>query len=84
MKKEALKLAMKESTDCKCEKIKREKVTQVIRIAKQDVLIENAPARVCQDCGEIYLEGRFILNLEGKLLSEQQPLDTLQPKTESL
>ncbi|CAN5197260.1 hypothetical protein BH20ACI1_BH20ACI1_14630 [soil metagenome] len=65
---------MKYSTDCKCEKMKREKVTQVIRIAKQDVLIENAPARVCQECGEIYIEGRFLLNLEKKLLKRaKQP-----------
>ena len=55
---------MKYLTDCKCENMKREKVTQVIRIAGQDILVENAPARVCQDCGEIHFEGRYLLNLE--------------------
>jgi ribosome-binding protein aMBF1 (putative translation factor) len=28
------------------------------------VKVENAPARVCQDCGEIHFEGRFLLDLE--------------------
>jgi YgiT-type zinc finger domain-containing protein len=52
--------------------MKREKVTQFIRIAGQDVLVENAPARVCQDCGEIHFEGRFLLNVEKKLLRQRK------------
>ncbi len=63
---------MKYSTDCNCENMKREKVSQIIRIAGQDILVENAPARVCQDCGEIHFEGRFLINLEKKLKRQQK------------
>ncbi len=63
---------MKSSTNCNHENMKREKVTQFIRIAGQDVLVENAPARVCQDCGEIHFEGRFLLNVEKKLLRQRK------------
>jgi YgiT-type zinc finger domain-containing protein len=53
--------------NCECSKQKKAKVSKVIRIGSQSVQVENAPARVCPDCGEIYFDGRFILNLEKKL-----------------
>ena len=58
---------MKHSTNCNCEKLKLEKVTKFIRIARRRVLVKDAPARVCQDCGEIHFEGRYLLNLEKEL-----------------
>ena len=58
---------MKSSNDCKCENLKREKIAKFIRIGNRRVLVKDAPARVCQDCGEIHFEGRFLLNLEKDL-----------------
>ncbi len=68
------------SNNCEHEKMRLQKVSKVIRIGKQSVKVENAPARVCPDCGEIYFDGRFILNLEKKLERQQKPLDELLPK----
>jgi YgiT-type zinc finger domain-containing protein len=53
--------------NCKCENQKRETVTKKIPIGGTIVLVENAPARVCQDCGEIYFDGKYLLELEKKL-----------------
>jgi YgiT-type zinc finger domain-containing protein len=50
--------------NCKCENQKREKITKKIPIGGTIVLVENAPARVCQDCGEIYFDGKYLLELE--------------------
>jgi hypothetical protein len=36
------------------------------------VKVTDAPARVCADCGEIYFEGRFILDLEKKLFKREK------------
>lgn len=64
---------MKSSNNCNCENLKRALVTKTIRIGSQSVKVENAPAQVCQDCGEIHFDGRYILDLEKKLeLQEKQ------------
>ena len=63
---------MKSSTECNCENQKPEKVTKVIKIGGQSVLVEDAPARICRDCGEIYFEGRFLLDLEKQLLETRE------------
>lgn len=39
-----------------------------IPLAGTKVLVKDAPARVCQDCGEIYFDGPYIVELEKKLL----------------
>jgi YgiT-type zinc finger domain-containing protein len=52
--------------------MKETKVSQFIRIAGQEIFVENIPARVCNECGEVHLEGRFILDLETKLLKRQR------------
>jgi hypothetical protein len=36
------------------------------------VKVENAPARVCQDCGEVHFEGRFLLDLEKQLTAREK------------
>ena len=53
--------------NCGCKNQKREKVTMEIPIAGTKVLVKDAPARVCQDCGEIYFDGKYLLELEKKL-----------------
>lgn len=58
---------MKSLTKCGCKKLRRTKVSKTIRIANQSVDIQDAPARICDDCGEIHFEGRFLLDLEKKL-----------------
>ncbi len=63
---------MKDSSKCACENLKETKVSQFIKIAGQEIFVENIPARVCDDCGEAHLEGRFLLDLEKKLLRRQK------------
>lgn len=58
--------------NCPCEKLVKRKVTELIPLAGQIVKVVDAPARVCLDCGEIHFEGRFILDLEEKLLKQQK------------
>ena len=47
--------------------MKSEKVTQKVPIGKQFVLLENVDAKVCQKCGEIYLDGKMILDIESQI-----------------
>ncbi len=63
---------MKSSANCDHKKMKRQKVSQFMRIAGQDVFLENAPARVCPECGETHFEGRYLLNVEKKVLRQQK------------
>ncbi len=57
--------------NCGCENLKREKVTTKIPLGGTKVLVQDAPARVCQDCGEIYFDGKYIVALEKKVLKKQ-------------
>lgn len=54
--------------NCPCENLVKRKVTEIIPLAGQAVKVVDAPARVCLDCGEIHFDGKFILDLEKKLL----------------
>ncbi len=63
---------MKSNNNCNCENTVKRKVTDTIPIAGQMVKVTDAPARVCADCGEIYFEGRFILDLEKKLFKREK------------
>jgi YgiT-type zinc finger domain-containing protein len=51
---------MKNFMDCNCTNQRRTKVTKEIPLARTRVLLENATAWVCQDCGEIYFDGKTI------------------------
>lgn len=51
---------------------KSEKITKTISIAKQEILIKDAPAKICRDCGEVAINGKYILDLEKKLLARGQ------------
>ncbi len=63
---------MKSNKNCNCENLVKRKVTDTLPIAGQMVKVENAPARVCQDCGEVHFEGKFLLDLEKKLTSKRE------------
>jgi YgiT-type zinc finger domain-containing protein len=63
---------MKSNKNCNCENLVKRKVTDTLPIAGQMVKVENAPARVCQDCGEVHFEGRFLLDLEKKLINTRE------------
>ena len=43
------------------------KITKEIPIAGQRILLENVDAKVCQKCGEVYLDGKMLLALEAEL-----------------
>jgi YgiT-type zinc finger domain-containing protein len=63
---------MKSNKNCNCENLVKKKITDTLPIAGQMVKVENAPARVCEDCGEVYFEGRFLLDLEKKLTNARE------------
>ncbi len=63
---------MKSNKSCNCENLVEQKVTDTIPIAGQMVKVKDAPARVCQDCGEVHFEGRFLLDLEKKLVTARE------------
>jgi YgiT-type zinc finger domain-containing protein len=64
---------MKSNKNCNCENLVKQKITDTIPIAGRMVKVKGAPARVCQDCGEVHFEGRFLLDLEKTLtLREKQ------------
>jgi YgiT-type zinc finger domain-containing protein len=63
---------MKSNNNCNCENLVQRKVTDTIPIAGRMVEVMDAPARVCPDCGEVHFEGRFILDLEKKLLKREK------------
>ncbi len=58
---------MKSLNSCRCENLVKKKVTDKIPIGGHLVEVIDAPARVCQDCGEIHFEGRHLLNLEKEI-----------------
>lgn len=47
--------------------MKVEKITKNVPIGKQMVLLENVDAKVCQKCGEIYLDGKMIIDIEKEM-----------------
>jgi YgiT-type zinc finger domain-containing protein len=53
--------------DCNCQNTKREKVTREIPLAGKKVLLKDVTAWVCQDCGEMFFNGKFITKLNKKL-----------------
>jgi YgiT-type zinc finger domain-containing protein len=63
---------MKSNNNCNCENLVERKVTDTLPIAGQMVKVKDAPARVCAGCGEIHFEGRFLLDLEKKLLKREK------------
>jgi YgiT-type zinc finger domain-containing protein len=43
------------------------KVTKKIPTGKEEILLENVNAKVCQKCGEVYFVGKMIIALESKI-----------------
>ncbi len=62
--------------DCNCKNTKREKVTREIPLAGKKVLLKNVTAWVCQDCGEPFFNGKFLLKLEKKLRRSAKKAET--------
>ncbi len=59
---------LNENFICGCGgKMKVEKITKNVPIGKQMVLLENVDAKVCQKCGEIYLDGKMIIDIEKEM-----------------
>lgn len=58
-----------ESIDCSCQNQVKRLVSDKLPIAGQLIEVIDAPAYVCLDCGEIYFEGEYILDLEKKALA---------------
>jgi YgiT-type zinc finger domain-containing protein len=63
---------MKSNKNCKHENLVEKKVTDTLPIAGRMVKVKDAPARVCQKCGEIHFEGRFLLDLEKSLTAREK------------
>lgn len=47
--------------------MENKKITKEITLAGQKIMLENVDAKVCQKCGEIYLDGKMLLALEAEL-----------------
>jgi YgiT-type zinc finger domain-containing protein len=62
---------MKSLTDCTHENMKREKVSDTIPLVGRMVELKDAPALVCENCGEIHYEGRYLLDLEKRLTTHE-------------
>jgi YgiT-type zinc finger domain-containing protein len=58
--------------NCSCRNTKPEKITKEISIGTEKVLVQDAPARVCLDCGEIYFDGKYIMELTRKVRKKLQ------------
>ncbi|HEX8735090.1 MAG TPA: YgiT-type zinc finger protein [Pyrinomonadaceae bacterium] len=43
------------------------KVTKKIPFGKEEILLEDVDAKVCQKCAEIYFDGKMILAIESKI-----------------
>lgn len=53
---------------CDCGGVmENKKITKEITLAGQKIMLENVDAKVCQKCGEIYLDGKMLLALEAEL-----------------
>lgn len=52
------------SSDCECKKLVKKKIDDRLPIGGQMIDVVNAPALVCEDCGEIQFDGDYILRLE--------------------
>ena len=63
---------MKSSNNCNCENLVKRKVTDTIPVAGRMIEVNDAPARVCLDCGEIYFEGKYLLNLEKEIKDREK------------
>lgn len=63
---------MKSSSSCECKKLVKRKVTDIIPIAGMMIEVIDAPALVCEECGEVQFDGKYILDLEKKLLKQQR------------
>ncbi|HEX6279750.1 MAG TPA: YgiT-type zinc finger protein [Pyrinomonadaceae bacterium] len=60
-----------DSKTCNCGgHMVRRKVSRTIPLAGRRVRVEDVPASVCDECGEIYLDGPTLLRLEKKLLKQ--------------
>lgn len=57
--------------DCEKQKWKKGKITAAIRLAKQTVKVVDAPAMICENCGQFAIFGDYLLQLERKLLKKQ-------------
>ena len=59
------------STKCSCGGgMKQTKLTRTIPLAGRSVEVENIKASICEACGEIYLDGPSILEIEARILKQ--------------
>ncbi len=63
---------MKSSDNCNCKNLVERKVNDILPIAGIMIEVRNAPALVCEDCGEIQYDGKYILDLEKKIQRRQK------------
>jgi YgiT-type zinc finger domain-containing protein len=63
---------MKYGSCCDCENFFESKVTDTIRVNGCQIEVKDAPVRICQDCGEIHFEGRYLLDLVEKVRENEK------------
>ena len=61
----------RKASKCDCSgKMDRRLVSKTIPLAGRRVRVEDVPASVCEECGEVYFDGPTLLKLEKKLLKQ--------------
>ena len=50
--------------------MKETRLSRTIQLAGRNVNVENVKASVCDECGEVYLDGPSLLKIESKLLRQ--------------
>lgn len=50
--------------------MRQTKLSRTIPLAGRDVKVENIKGSVCEDCGDVYLDGPSILEIEARILKQ--------------
>ena len=62
---------MRKPIVCYCGTLTERKIiTKKVPIGLQDILLENIPAEVCPGCGEIYFDGKMLLDFEKAVMKK--------------
>jgi YgiT-type zinc finger domain-containing protein len=52
--------------------MKETRLSRTIQLAGRNVNVENIKASVCEECGEVYLDGPSLLEIESKRLRQPE------------
>ncbi|MGI8668466.1 MAG: YgiT-type zinc finger protein [Aridibacter sp.] len=62
---------MKSSIKHTCKKFENIKLDRFLKIFGKKIFYENIPAEKCLECGEIYIDGMFLIEKEKEILDQK-------------